>query len=124
VVLNEVITLYAQYHKCSRPKEKVYGFRELVPQWKENFVVVYERSYLAKTVFGRCEAWFIRSEILWKVAGSISLVIRNGIERSQAVQRLCAAILSEVEVDCGDEPGQEYNWLSAYLVAEAPVVLM
>ena len=33
--LNEVITLYAQHHECGCPEDKVYGFRELVPGWKD-----------------------------------------------------------------------------------------
>lgn len=45
-MLDEVIGVYAQHHKCSLPKDKVYGFRELVPQWKENLVVDYKRSDL------------------------------------------------------------------------------
>src|SRR6266480_5129524 len=45
-MLDEVIGVYAQHHECSLPKDKVYGFRELVPQWKENLVVDYGRSNL------------------------------------------------------------------------------
>jgi hypothetical protein len=45
-MLDKMITLYAQHHECSLPKDKVYGFRELVPQWKENLVVNYKRSDL------------------------------------------------------------------------------
>lgn len=43
---DEVIRISAQHHECSLPKDKVYGFRELVPQWKENLVVDYKRSNL------------------------------------------------------------------------------
>jgi len=43
---DEVIGVYAKHHKCSLPKDKVYSFRELVPQWKENLVVDYKRSDL------------------------------------------------------------------------------
>lgn len=45
-MFDEVIKVYAQHHECSLPKDKVYGFRELVPQWKENLVVNYKRSDL------------------------------------------------------------------------------
>jgi hypothetical protein len=45
-MFDEVIWIYAQHHECSLPKDKVYGFRELVPQWKENVVVNYKRSDL------------------------------------------------------------------------------
>ncbi|KAH8797863.1 heterokaryon incompatibility protein-domain-containing protein [Xylogone sp. PMI_703] len=45
-MLDEVITVFSQYHECSLPKDKVYGFRELVPQWKENLIVNYKRSDL------------------------------------------------------------------------------
>lgn len=45
-MLDEVIRVYARHHECSLPKDKVYGFRELVPQWKENLVVDYKRSDL------------------------------------------------------------------------------
>jgi len=45
-MLDEVIGVYARHHECSLPKDKVYGFRELVPQWKENLVVDYKRSNL------------------------------------------------------------------------------
>jgi hypothetical protein len=44
--LDEVIEVYAQHQECRLPKDKVYGFRELVPQWKENLVVDYKRSDL------------------------------------------------------------------------------
>jgi hypothetical protein len=44
--LDEVIKVFAQHHECSLPKDKVYGFRELVVQWKESLVVNYERSDL------------------------------------------------------------------------------
>ena len=45
-IFDEVIGIYAQHHECSCPKDKVYGFRELVPQWRENLVVDYARSDL------------------------------------------------------------------------------
>jgi hypothetical protein len=45
-VLDKVITIYAQHHECKCLKDKVYGFRELVPQWKENLVVNYKGSNL------------------------------------------------------------------------------
>lgn len=45
-MFDEVIEIFAQYHDCSRPKDKVYGFRELIPQWKEDLVVDYERDDL------------------------------------------------------------------------------
>jgi len=45
-MFDEVIKVFAQHHECSRPKDKVYGFRELVPQWKENLVVNYKQSDL------------------------------------------------------------------------------
>ncbi|KAH8621277.1 hypothetical protein IG631_24050 [Alternaria alternata] len=45
-MLDEVIGVYARHHKCERPKDKVYGFRELVSQWKEGLVVDYRRSDL------------------------------------------------------------------------------
>ena len=45
-MFDEVIEVFAQHHECSLPKDKVYGFRELVPQWKENLVVNYKRSDL------------------------------------------------------------------------------
>ena len=45
-MLDEVIQIYTQHHECSLPKDKVYGFRELIPQWKENLVVDYKRSDL------------------------------------------------------------------------------
>jgi len=45
-MLDEVIRVYAQNHECRLPKDKVYGFRELVHQWKENLVVDYKRSDL------------------------------------------------------------------------------
>jgi hypothetical protein len=43
-MLDEVIEIYVQHHGCRDLKDKVYGFRELVPQWKDNLVVRYERS--------------------------------------------------------------------------------
>jgi hypothetical protein len=43
-MLDEVIEIYAQHHECSYQIDKVYGFRELIPQWKENLVVDYQRS--------------------------------------------------------------------------------
>ena len=46
VMFDNVIEVYTKYYKCSLPKDKVYGFRELVPQWKENLVVDYKRSDL------------------------------------------------------------------------------
>ena len=46
VYFDEVVRVYAQYHECSDPKDKVYGFRELVPQWRENLVVNYNQSNL------------------------------------------------------------------------------
>jgi len=45
-MLDEVIGIYAQHHECKLPIDKVYGFRELVPQWKENLVVDYKQSDL------------------------------------------------------------------------------
>ncbi|KAI9865353.1 MAG: hypothetical protein M1813_002242 [Trichoglossum hirsutum] len=45
-MLDEVIGIYAQHHECKFPIDKIYGFRELVPQWKENLVVDYKRSDL------------------------------------------------------------------------------
>jgi hypothetical protein len=54
-IFDEVIGIYAKHHECSCPKDKVYGFRELVPQWRENLVVDYTRSNL-DVFFGRCEA--------------------------------------------------------------------
>ena len=45
-MFDEVIKVYAQHHECSLPKDRVYGFYELVPQWKENLVVNYKRSNL------------------------------------------------------------------------------
>jgi hypothetical protein len=45
-MFDEVIGVYAKHHECSLPKDKVYRFRELVPQWKENLVVDYKRSDL------------------------------------------------------------------------------
>ncbi|KAI9775913.1 MAG: hypothetical protein M1839_000702 [Geoglossum umbratile] len=45
-MLDEVIGIYAQHHECKLPIDKVYGFRELVPQWKESLVVDYKRSDL------------------------------------------------------------------------------
>jgi hypothetical protein len=39
-MFDEVIEVFAQHHECSL------GFRELVPQWKENLVVNYKRSDL------------------------------------------------------------------------------
>jgi hypothetical protein len=45
-MFDEVIKVFAQHHECSRPKDKVYGFRELVPQWKEHLVVNYKQSDL------------------------------------------------------------------------------
>lgn len=44
--LDEVIEVYAQHHECSLPKDKVYGFYELVPEWKEKLVVNYNQSDL------------------------------------------------------------------------------
>lgn len=41
-MLDEVVTIYAKYHGCSCPKDKVYGFRELVPQ----LVVDYRKTNL------------------------------------------------------------------------------
>jgi hypothetical protein len=45
-MFDEVIEVFAQHHECSLSKDKVYGFRELVPQWKENLKVNYKRSDL------------------------------------------------------------------------------
>ena len=45
-MVDEVIGVYAQDHDCSEPKDKVYGFCELVPRWKEQLVVDYKRSGL------------------------------------------------------------------------------
>jgi hypothetical protein len=45
-MLDEVIEIYAQYHDCCLPKDKIYGFLELVPQWKNQLVVDYGRSNL------------------------------------------------------------------------------
>ncbi len=39
VMFDEVINVFSPYHECSLPKDKVYGFRELVPQWQGNLVV-------------------------------------------------------------------------------------
>jgi hypothetical protein len=43
-MLDEVVQLYAHYHECTDSKDKAYGFRELVPQWKNNLVVDYTKS--------------------------------------------------------------------------------
>jgi hypothetical protein len=43
-MLDEAIEIYAQHHGCRDLKDKVHGFFELVPQWKDNLVVRYERS--------------------------------------------------------------------------------
>ena len=45
-MLDEAIVVFAQHHNSSSLKDKVYGFRELIPQWKENLVVDYKRSDL------------------------------------------------------------------------------
>lgn len=45
-MLDEVIKIYAQHHECSWLKDKVYGFRELIPKWKEKLVVDYKKSDL------------------------------------------------------------------------------
>jgi hypothetical protein len=45
-MLDEVIEVFVLHHEYSFPKDKVYGFRELVQQWKENLVVNYKRSGL------------------------------------------------------------------------------
>jgi hypothetical protein len=45
-MLDEVIMIYAKYHECSCPKDKIYGFRELVSQWKEKLLVDYKKSKL------------------------------------------------------------------------------
>ena len=45
-MFDKVIEVFAQYHNCRRPKDNVYGFRKLVPQWKDNLVVNYERFNL------------------------------------------------------------------------------
>ena len=42
---DEVLKVYAQ-HGCKCPKDKVYGFRELIQAWKDNLVVDYEKSDL------------------------------------------------------------------------------
>jgi hypothetical protein len=46
VMLDEAIELYAQHHKCKDLRDKVYGLRELVPQWKRSLVVDYSKSIL------------------------------------------------------------------------------
>ena len=43
--LQEVIEIYAGDHLCADPKDRVYGFRTLVRQWKD-LVVNYEQSVL------------------------------------------------------------------------------
>lgn len=45
-MLDEVVGVYARHHECSCLKDRVYGFHELVSQWKENLVVDYKRSDL------------------------------------------------------------------------------
>lgn len=42
-MFDEVIGLYAQNH-CKHLRDKVYAFRELVPQWRENVVVDYDKK--------------------------------------------------------------------------------
>jgi len=46
VMLDEAIELYAQHHECKDLRDKVYGLRELVPQWKDVLVVDYSKSIL------------------------------------------------------------------------------
>ncbi|KAH8595398.1 heterokaryon incompatibility protein-domain-containing protein [Bisporella sp. PMI_857] len=46
VYFDEVIRVFSQYHECSLPKDRVYGFRELVQQWRENLIVNYQQSDL------------------------------------------------------------------------------
>ena len=46
VIFDKIIRVYAKYYECSLLKDKVYGFRELVPQWKENLTVDYKWSDL------------------------------------------------------------------------------
>jgi hypothetical protein len=43
-MLDEVVQIYAQYHECTDSRDKAYGFRELVPQWKDDLVVDYSKS--------------------------------------------------------------------------------
>jgi len=42
---DEVLQVYAQ-HGCKCPKDKVYGFRELISTWKDKLVVNYDKSDL------------------------------------------------------------------------------
>lgn len=44
LMLDEVVEVYAQHHHCGCMKDKVYGFLELVPQWKERVTVDYKQS--------------------------------------------------------------------------------
>jgi len=76
-MLDEVIGVYAQHHGCREPKDKVYGFCELVPQWKEKLVVDYKRSdlevFLDVANLGLFETqkhggWHVASQ-LWSAMG-------------------------------------------------------
>jgi hypothetical protein len=88
-----VIEVFAQHHECSLPKDKVYGFRELVPQWKENLVVNYKRSDL-EVFLDVAKLDLFESKKHGGIACSISFVVSNGIGRSREVQRLPTVIFS------------------------------
>ncbi|OCT48981.1 hypothetical protein CLCR_04936 [Cladophialophora carrionii] len=43
--IDEVVEVYAR-HKCSDPKDKVYGLRELVEEWRKKLTPYYKKSVL------------------------------------------------------------------------------
>lgn len=43
---DEVIDVFAEHHECSNPKDKVYGFRELISQQKGSLEVNYNQPDL------------------------------------------------------------------------------
>jgi hypothetical protein len=45
VLFDEALRVYV-HHGCNCPKDKVYGLRELIPQWNKKLVVDYEKSVL------------------------------------------------------------------------------
>lgn len=41
-----IVVVYAKHHDCKLKKDRVYGLRELVAQWKEHLTVDYNMSDL------------------------------------------------------------------------------
>lgn len=78
-MLDEVIEVYAQHHECSLLKDKVYAFRELVPQWRENLVVDYKRSDLEVFLdVAKLDLFESRNHGGWHVAFHLWLVMGLG----------------------------------------------